>query len=114
MLQAAAKNIIDFSTLNLREKKSRNKVKWMLSYIYRNNIAELQKLQLVKQCAVLDYNTARETLETHWENASTLYAAIQQFQLPWLEEVKKTAEVDPSQELEEAYKRAFPDADTSD
>ena len=112
MLQAAAKNIIDFSTLNLREKKSRNKVKWMLSYIYRNNISELQKLQLFKQFAVLDYNTDRETLETHWENASNLYESIKQFELPWLEEVKK--EVDTSQELEEAYKRAFPDVDTSD
>jgi len=32
--------------------------------------------------------------------------------LPWFREVEKK-KVDPAKEMEEAYRRAFPDADTS-
>jgi len=112
MLQAAATNRLDFTTLNLREKKSRNKLKWFMSYIAKENQAKLHELQLLKQLSVLDYHTKRETLEMHWENATELYTGIKKFMLPWFREVEKK-KVDPAKEMEEAYRRAFPDADTS-
>jgi len=78
----------------------------------RENQAKLNELQLFKQLAVLDYHTERETIEMHWENAAQLYTGVKKFMLPWLREVEKK-KVDPTQELEEAYRRAFPEADTS-
>ena len=112
MLHDAATNRVDFTTLNLREKKSRNKLKWIMSYMARENQSKLTELQLFKQLAVLDYHTERETIEMHWENAAQLYTSIKKVLLPGLREVEKK-KVDPTQELEEAYRRAFPESYTA-
>ena len=73
----------------------------------------LTELKLLKQHAVLDYSSARSTIEHHWRAADGLFKEYQTFLLPWVDAKIKTDE-DTLAELREQYAEAFGDPNSSE
>ncbi len=112
-MQAASRGVLDFTKLDLRQRKTWNKIKWVTSNIVTEHLSKLTELKLLKQHAVLDYSSARSTIEHHWRAADTLFKEYQTFVLPWVDTKIKTDE-DTVAELREQYADAFGDPDSSE
>tara|TARA_A100001011_G_C13966703_1_gene697553 strand:+ start:173 stop:571 length:399 start_codon:yes stop_codon:yes gene_type:complete len=112
-VQAASRGVLDFTKLDLRQRKTWNKIKWVTSNIVTEHLSKLTELKLLKQHAVLDYSSARSTIEHHWRAADTLFKEYQTFVLPWVDTKIKTDE-DTVAELREQYADAFGDPDSSE
>ena len=111
-MQAASRGVLDFAKLDLRQRKTWNKIKWVTSGIVTQHLAKLTELRLLKQHAVLDYSSARSTIEHHWRAADGLFKEYQTFLLPWVDSKIKTDE-ETVAELREQYTEAFGDPDSS-
>jgi len=111
LVQAASRGVLDFANLDLRQRKTWNKIKWVTSNIVTQHLSKLTELRLLKQHAVLNYASTRSTLEHHWHAADGLFKEYQTFLLPWVATKTKTDD-DTSQTLHAQYTEAFGDPDS--
>lgn len=109
MVQAAAKNGLDFEAADLRDHNWWRKAGWVLDRIEDDQYADLLKMQHAQHINVLDYSTEQKVFEHHWEAASEIIDKLISLRFPWTKDAGKKSKQKTYDSLMDAWKKKYGD-----